>query len=76
MRIINLDETGIKLLSNKKHQIYISKDDLKDFVKGKYTILNDILTFNELQLPLSKEEIRDFPITLEYLKTEILKGNI
>lgn len=75
MRVINLDETGIKLMSNNKHQIYITREEIIDLVKGKYKILDNILTFNEHQLPLSQEEVKDFQITLDYLKTEILKEN-
>ena len=75
MRVINLDETGIKLMSNNKHQIYITREEIIDLVKGKYKILDNILTFNEHQLPLSQEEVKDFQITLDYLKTEILTEN-
>lgn len=73
MRIINLDESGIKLITNDKYQAYITKEELPDFVKGKYTINNNILIFNQIQLPLSNEEISNLPITLEYLKSEILQ---
>lgn len=77
MRVINLDETGIKLINNKKNQIYISKDDLRDFVKGKYTIDTDnILTFKTLKMKLSQEEVKDFSTILKYLKTEILKEGL
>jgi len=75
MRIINLDETGIKLLNNKKNQIYIAKEDLKDFVLGKYTLLNNTLTFNDKTLTLSQEEVNNFPEIIKYLKTEILRNN-
>ena len=74
MRVINLDDTGIKLLNDKKNQIYITKDDLVNFVAGQYTITEDqVLIFGENQLALSSEEIKDFPIILKYLKNEVLK---
>lgn len=77
MRVINLDETGIKLINNKKGQIYINKEDLRDFVDGKYIIdSNNILSFKDLKLPLSQEEVNDFSIILKYLKTEILKEGL
>lgn len=77
MRVINLDETGIKLINNKKGQIYINKEDLHDFVDGKYIIdSNNILSFKNLKLSLSQEEVNDFSTILKYLKTEILKEGL
>lgn len=73
MRVINLDETGIKLLNNKKNQIYITKEKLKDFVDGKYTLDKDGLLFNNKRLSLSTEEINNFPTIIQYVKNEILK---
>lgn len=75
MRVINLDETGIKLLNNNKNQIYITKEDLKDFVEGKYILENNHLIFNNKKLSLSSEEIRDFPTIIQYVKNEVLKTN-
>jgi len=77
LRVINLDETGIKLINNKKGQIYINKDDLREFVNGKYTIdSNNTLIFKNLKLLLSQEEVNDFSTILKYLKTEILKEGL
>lgn len=73
MRIINLDESGIKLITNDKCQAYITREELPDFVKGNYIINNNILIFNQIQLPLSNEEITNLPIILQYLKSEILQ---
>jgi len=73
MRVINLDETGIKLLNNKKHQIYLNREDLSDFVSGKYQLSETGLSFKDKQLSLSPEEIKDFPTILKYLKTDIVK---
>ena len=75
MRVINLDETGIKLLNNNKNQIYITKEHLKDFVEGKYTLNKDGLIFNNKKLSLSQEEINNFPTIIQYVKNEILKTN-
>jgi hypothetical protein len=75
MRVINLDETGIKLLNNNKNQIYIIKEELEDFVKGKYILTKDSLLFNDKKLNLSSEEIRDFPLIIQYIKSEVLKTN-
>ena len=73
MRVINLDETGIKLLNNKKKQIYIAREDLKDFIAGKYQLSETGLSFKDMTLPLSAEEIENFPVILKYLKTDIVK---
>ncbi len=75
MRVINLDETGIKLINNKKNQIYIKLEDLTDFVAGDYKIENNTLSFKSYKLPISDEEINNFSVILTYLKTEILKQN-
>jgi len=72
MRVINLDETGIKLLNNKKNQIYLNRDELADFVNGNYAIVNNKLTFKNKTLNLSESEIKEFPTILSYLKTLML----
>lgn len=76
MRVINLDETGIKLINNKKNQIYLDKDEVKDFVAGKYSIQDNVLIFKNYKLTLSQDEIKDFSTILNYLKSEILKQNL
>lgn len=72
MRVINLDETGIKLLNNKKNQIYLNRDELTDFVNGNYAIINNKLTFKNKTLNLSESEIKEFPTILSYLRTLLL----
>ena len=72
MRVINLDETGIKLLNNKKNQIYLNRDELVEFVNGNYAIVNNKLTFKNKILTLSESEIKEFPTVLSYLKTLLL----
>lgn len=74
MRVINLDETGIKLLNNNKNQIYIIKEDLQDFVDGNYNLTENGLTFKNKTLSLSSQEIKDFPTILQYIKTEVLRN--
>jgi hypothetical protein len=74
MRVINLDETGIKLLNNNKNQIYIIKEDLQDFVDGHYNLTENKLTFKNKTLTLSAQEIKDFPTIIQYIKTEVLRN--
>ncbi len=75
MRVINLNETGVKILNKKKQQMYITSDELPLFVAGKYALdtTNQALNFNGKTLMLSLDEINYLPELLKYLKTEILK---
>lgn len=73
MRVINLDETGIKLLNDKKNQIYLNKEEIEDFVRGNYQIIQNTLKFNAKSLAISDIEIKQFPTILTYLKNTILK---
>jgi hypothetical protein len=75
MRVINLNETGVKILNKKKQQMYITSDELPSFVAGKYALdtTNQALNFNGKTLMLSLDEINYLPELLKYLKTEILK---
>lgn len=69
MRVINLDETGIKIISSTKHQIYLSVEEVKKLIKKKYKIDGNTLVFNEKNLLLSNEDIQQFPSILSYLKS-------
>lgn len=75
MRVINLNETGIKILNKKKQQMYITSDELPLFISGKYILdrVNNTLNFNGKTLTLTADEINYLPELLKYLKTEILK---
>lgn len=75
MRVINLNETGIKILNKKKQQMYITIDELPLFISGKYILdrVNNALNFNGKTLTLTVDEINYLPELLKYLKTEILK---
>lgn len=76
MRVINLDETGIKLINNKKNQIYLDTEEVRSFVAGQYTIKDGVLNFKNYTLSLSQQEIKDLDIVLKYLKSEILKESV
>lgn len=69
MRIINLDDTGIKMISSTKHQMYLSVDEVKKFIKKKYKLDGDKLIVNEKSLQLSAEDVKEFPSVLNYLKS-------
>lgn len=70
MRIINLDETGIKMISSTKHQLYLSVSEVKSLIKKNYTIDGDKLIFNKKMLQLSDEDVKEFPSVLNYLKRQ------
>ena len=45
MRVINLDDTGIKLIASNKKQMYLSLAEIKEFVAKKYRIEENLLVF-------------------------------
>lgn len=69
MRIINLDETGIKMISSTKHQMYLSVSEVKSLIKENYKIDGNNLVFNKKILEMSDEDVKDFPSTISYLKS-------
>lgn len=77
MKVINLDETGIKLITSTKKQMYLSTKEVKDFINKKYILNNNILSFNQKQLNLSEKDLLEFPDILEYIKAtfNIIESN-
>lgn len=73
MRVINLDETGIKIISSNKKQMYLSVNEIKDFIAKKYSLEQNILKFYEKELLLSDSDIEEFPNILNYIKTNFNK---
>ena len=75
MRVINLDETGVKLLNKKKNQVYLNRNEINDFVNGNYSIVHNQLILNNKKLTLADEELKELPTILSYLKTLLLHNN-
>lgn len=75
MRVINLDETGVKLLNKKKNQVYLNRNEINDFVNGNYSIVDNQLILNNKRLTLADEELKELPTILSYLKTLLLHNN-
>lgn len=69
MRIINLDETGIKLITSTKKQMYLSPDEIKEFIAKKYTLIDNVLTLDQKKLTLSEKDILEFPNIVDYIKS-------
>lgn len=72
MRVINLDETGIKLIAANKRQMYLSLEELKDFVAQKYTIdTKNILNYNNKKLQLTESDVTEMPGIIDYINDTI-----
>ena len=69
MRIINLDETGIKLIASNKRQLYLSTTDIKKFIAKHYKIKDNILTLEDKELLLTKRDVEEFGNTYTYIET-------
>ncbi|MGN1392608.1 MAG: hypothetical protein ACI4V7_00980 [Succinivibrionaceae bacterium] len=67
MRMINLDETGIKIITSNKKQMYLSLNEIKEFIAKKYTLDNNILTFDKKKLILSDKDVLEFPNIVDYI---------
>jgi hypothetical protein len=74
MRVINLDETGIKLITANRKQMYISLKQIKDFLDKKYTLSNNRLAFNNDELVLTDSEVEEFDSTYDYIQGIFKKG--
>ena len=75
MRIINLDETGIKIITSNKKQMYLSLDEIKEFIAKKYTIIDNVFTFNQKKLVLSEKDLQEFPNIEEYICNQFKTEN-
>jgi len=73
MRIINLDETGIKLITSTKKQMYLSVPEIKEFIDGGYQLLDHTLIFKDKKLVLPPNDFLEFPNILNYIKVNFTK---
>lgn len=76
MRIINLDETGIKLITSTKKQMYLSLSEIKDFIAKKYMLKDNRLIFNTKELILSDNDVKEFPDIYDYIKDNFMKESV
>lgn len=74
MRVINLDETGIKLIGSNRKQLYLSLKDVKDFLDKKYTITENTFKLNNKELVLTDSDTEDFGSTYDYIEGMFKKG--
>lgn len=69
MRVINLDETGIKIIAANRKQIYLSMDEIRAFIDKKYSLVDNILTIAQKQLPLTEKDMHEFSNIEDYIKS-------
>lgn len=69
MRVINLDETGIKIIAANRKQIYLSMAEIRAFIDKKYSIKDNILTIAKKQLPLTEKDMHEFSNIEDYIKS-------
>lgn len=75
MRIINLDETGIKIIAANRKSMYLSLREVKDFLERKYTLSENLLKLNNKQLLLTDSDLEEFDTIYNYIDTIFKKGN-
>ena len=73
MKVINLDETGIKLITSTKRQMYLNLKEVKDFVNKKYNLIDNVLKINQKELLLSEKDLEEFPDIVDYINTNFSK---
>ena len=74
MRVINLDETGIKIITSNKKQMYLSLKEVKEFLDKKYTLSENLLKLNNKQLLLTDSDVEEFDSTYDYIQGIFEKG--
>ena len=75
MKIIDLNENGVKLISSTRKQIYLTLNDIKEVLKSNYILQNNTFKINNKELYLQKQEFDDFSEVCHYLKTHFEKEN-
>lgn len=73
MRVINLDETGIKIITSNKKQMYLSMNEVKEFLEKKYTLSENILKLNDKKLLLTDGDVEEFPSIFDYIHSIFYK---
>ena len=68
MRIINLDATGIKIITSDKKQMYLTLAEVRDFLNKKYNLTENILSLNNKKLILSEKDMDEFPSVVTYIE--------
>jgi len=75
MRVINLDETGIKIITSNKKYMYLSLKEVKEFLDRKYTLTENLLKLNNKQLLLTDSDVEEFDSMYDYINGIFKKGH-
>ena len=75
MRIINLDATGIKIITSDKKQMYLTLAEVRDFLDKKYNLTENILSLNNKKLVLSEKDMDEFPSVVTYIENNFKNKN-
>lgn len=73
MRVLNLNDAGIKLMSSNKKQIYLSTEEIREFLDRKYSLIDSVLTIRDKSLTLSPSDMNQFNDTYNYIKNHFEK---
>lgn len=69
--MIQLDETGIKLVNNKKDSIYLMDEEIDNFIDGNYTLTESSLIINNKELPMNEKDFSELNNVREYTKGQL-----
>ena len=75
MRVINLDETRIKIITSNKKYMYLSLKEVKEFLDRKYTLTENLLKLNNKQLLLTDSDVEEFDSMYDYINGIFKKGH-
>ena len=50
MKIIDLNENGVKLISSTRKQIYLTLNDIKEVLKSNYILQNNTFKINQVRI--------------------------
>ena len=68
MQVINLDSTGLKLISKAKSQLYLSNTDVNSFSNKEFEIKNGILNFKNKKFYLTEQDEKELSSVIDYIK--------
>ena len=74
MRVINLDDTGIKIITANREQLYLSKAQARDFLAKKLFLNENQLKAGNQIVTLSESDMEELDSTYDYVEKILNKG--
>lgn len=71
MRMINLDETGIKILNRKKDSIYLRGKDIDAFIDGNFTLTESSIIIGNQELLIDEQDKAEIDNVREYTRGQL-----